>query len=153
MHTTTSGLQLTAVQGWHGELLPLATPLSLGKRSPPKWLNALEGVLSHSLSLALTDCITNIPDSLMGVGQSSKINYLWLLFIYKSHANVFHNWFIADSAVPIWIKNNLSQCVQLSLELSWTHVLHSSLCAEKPIKDLKLSRYVYNIFKLQDMSI
>lgn len=62
------GLQLIAVDGWHGEQLSLAVPLPLGKRTAPLWLNAFEGALSYSLSIALTDCIASVPDSLLGTG-------------------------------------------------------------------------------------
>ena len=74
-----SGLQLIAVDGWHGEQLSLTVPLPLGKRTAPHWLNALEGALSYSLSTALTDCIASLPDSLLGTGGNDQSSETILL--------------------------------------------------------------------------
>ena len=47
-----------------------------------------------------------------------------------------------DSGVIRWVRNNLSQCVQLSLELSWTSVLHAALSSDNATKQLKQTRYL-----------
>ena len=51
-----------------------------------------------------------------------------------------HFFLCVDSGVIRWVRNNLSQCVQLSLELSWTSVLHTALSSEDPTKQLKQTR-------------
>jgi len=66
------GVQLVAVEGLHGELLPLTAPLPLGRRPASQWLHALEGALSYSLACRLTECLVTFPEELMGTTNMGK---------------------------------------------------------------------------------
>lgn len=60
------------VEGWGGEQLPLSVPLALGRRPAPQWLNALEGAISYSVAVNLTDTLTGLPDALLGMADGGS---------------------------------------------------------------------------------
>ena len=66
------GLQLVAVEGFYGELLPLIVPLPLGRRPASQWLHAMEGALSYSLACRLTECLVTFPEELMGTNMEQQ---------------------------------------------------------------------------------
>ena len=65
-------MQLVAVEGFHGELLPLTAPLPLGRRPASQWLHALEGALSYSLACRLTECLVTFPEELLGTNMGKE---------------------------------------------------------------------------------
>ena len=80
-----------AVEGFHGELLPLIAPLPLGRRPASQWLHALGGALSYSLACRLTECLVTFPEELMGTNMGKEGGLMQqhvhphMIFIHELH--------------------------------------------------------------------